>query len=139
MALARAGIEEVVINLSWQGAKISAALGDGSAFGLRIRYSDEGPVALETGGGIFRALPMLGPQPFLLVNGDVWCDYDFARAPRLDAEALAALVLVPNPSQHPRGDFGLARRPSTPCMWLRWALMAHHRNGCTWQLTVLLM
>jgi MurNAc alpha-1-phosphate uridylyltransferase len=113
MALARAGIEEVVINLSWQGAKISAALGDGSAFGLRIRYSDEGPVALETGGGIFRALPMLGPQPFLLVNGDVWCDYDFARAPRLDAEALAALVLVPNPSQHPRGDFGLARRPST--------------------------
>jgi len=109
-ALARAGIAEVVINLSWQGAKIPAALGDGSAFGLRIRYSDEGPVALETGGGIFRALPMLGPQPFLIVNGDVWCDYDFARAPRLDAEAQAALVLVPNPPQHPRGDFGLARR-----------------------------
>lgn len=112
-ALARAGIREVVINLSWQGAKIPAALGDGRAYGLRIQYSDEGPVALETGGGIFRALPLLGPQPFLLVNGDVWCDYDFARAPRLDAEALAALVLVPNPPQHPRGDFGLARRAST--------------------------
>ncbi|MEY3464519.1 MAG: hypothetical protein RL603_117 [Pseudomonadota bacterium] len=109
-ALARAGFRDVVINLSWQGAKIPAALGDGSAFGLRLHYSDEGPVALETGGGIFRALTLLGDAPFLVVNGDVWTDYDYARAPQLDAAALAALVLVPNPPQHPRGDFALERR-----------------------------
>lgn len=112
-ALARAGFRDVVINLSWQGAKIPAALGDGRAFGLNLHYSDEGPVALETGGGIFRALSLLGPEPFLVINGDVWSDFDPARAPQLDAEALAALVLVPNPPQHPRGDFGLARRAST--------------------------
>lgn len=112
IALARAGITEVVINLSWLGAAIPAALGDGARFGLRLRYSDEGPVALETGGGIFRALPLLGPAPFLVVNGDVWTDYDFAQLPPLDDHALAALVLVPNPPQHPRGDFALQPRAS---------------------------
>ncbi|MFM7707193.1 MAG: NDP-sugar synthase, partial [Gammaproteobacteria bacterium] len=90
LALARAGITDIVVNLSWQGGRIPEALGDGSRFGVALRYSDEGPVALETGGGIFRALPLLGAQPFLVVNGDVWTDYDFAQRPAPDADALAA-------------------------------------------------
>jgi MurNAc alpha-1-phosphate uridylyltransferase len=106
-ALARAGVREVVINLSWLGEQIRAALGDGAAFGLRIAYSEEGPEPLETGGGIFRALPLLGPGPFLLVNGDVHTDFDPGRLRRAP-EALAHLVLVPNPPHHPRGDFVLA-------------------------------
>lgn len=110
LALARAGITDIVINLAWQGGRIPEALGDGARFGVSLRYSDEGPVALETGGGIFRALPLLGAGPFLVVNGDVWTDYDFAQHPALDADALAALVLVPNPPQHPRGDFALRPR-----------------------------
>jgi MurNAc alpha-1-phosphate uridylyltransferase len=105
-ALARAGIREVVINLSWLGEKVRAALGDGASYGLSILYSDEGPVALETGGGILRALPLLGPAPFLVVSADVWTDIDFARL-RLEPDALAQLVLIPNPPHHPRGDFGL--------------------------------
>lgn len=109
-ALARAGLREIVINHAWLGAQIPAALGDGARHGVALRYSDEGDAALETGGGIFKALPLLGPEPFVVVNGDVWTDFDHARLPRLDADALAALVLVPNPPQHPRGDFAL--RPS---------------------------
>ena len=105
-ALARAGVREVVINLSWLGGQISAALGDGSSWGLSIVYSDEGPVALETGGGIHHALPLLGEQPFLLVNGDTFTDFDFAQL-RLGSAELARLVLVPNPSHHPGGDFAL--------------------------------
>jgi MurNAc alpha-1-phosphate uridylyltransferase len=105
-ALARSGIHEVVINLSWLGEQLRAALGDGSDFGVRITWSDEGPVPLETGGGIFRALPLLGPEPFLVVNGDIWTDIDFGRL-RLEPEAHAHLVLIPNPPHHPRGDFGL--------------------------------
>jgi N-acetyl-alpha-D-muramate 1-phosphate uridylyltransferase len=105
-ALARAGIREVVINLSWLGEKLRAALGDGADYGVSITYSEEGPVALETGGGILRALPLLGPEPFLVVSGDVWTDIDFARV-RLEPGALAHLVLIPNPPHHPRGDFGL--------------------------------
>jgi len=105
-ALAKAGIRDVVINLSWLGEKIRTQLGDGAAFGVRISYTDEGPVALETGGGIFNAMPLLGPGPFLVVNGDTWTDIDF-RALELDSEALARLVLVPNPPHHPRGDFGI--------------------------------
>jgi N-acetyl-alpha-D-muramate 1-phosphate uridylyltransferase len=106
-ALARAGIREVVINLSWLGEKLRAALDDGAAYGVRIAWSEEGPVPLETGGGIFQALPLLGPAPFLVVNGDVWCDIDFGTL-ELPAGAQARLVLVPNPPQHPRGDFALA-------------------------------
>ncbi len=75
-ALARAQIHEIVINLSWLGEQIRSALGDGSAYGVSIQYSDEGAVALETGGGIFKALPLLGNAPFLVVNGDVWTDLD---------------------------------------------------------------
>jgi MurNAc alpha-1-phosphate uridylyltransferase len=110
LALARAGITDIVVNLSWQGARIPEALGDGARLGVSLRYSDEGPVALETGGGIFRALPLLGEGPFLVVNGDVWTDFDFAQRPVPAADALAALVMVPNPPQHPRGDFALRPR-----------------------------
>jgi len=106
-ALARAGVREVVINLAWLGAKIRDALGEGGRWGLRIAYSDEGEVAFETGGGIFRALPLLGDAPFLVVNGDVWTDFDFTQV-RIEADADAHLVLVPNPPQHARGDFTLA-------------------------------
>ena len=105
-ALARAGIREVVINLSWLAGKLRAALGDGRDFGVSISWSDEGPVPLETGGGIFRALPQLGPGPFLVVNADIWTDIDFGLL-TLAPEAQAHLVLIPNPPHHPRGDFGL--------------------------------
>jgi N-acetyl-alpha-D-muramate 1-phosphate uridylyltransferase len=111
-ALARAGIRDVVINLSWLPDRLREALGDGTAYGVRVTYTDEGPVPLETGGGIFNALPLLEPGPFLVVNGDTFTDIDFAALVR-GAEAdtligtLARLVLVPNPIQHPRGDFGL--------------------------------
>jgi MurNAc alpha-1-phosphate uridylyltransferase len=111
-ALARAGVRDVVINLSWLADKLRTALRDGSEYGLRIIYSDEGPVALETGGGIFNALQLLGPGPFLVVNGDTFTDIDFgALQARADEDtrsgALARLVLVPNPTQHRHGDFGL--------------------------------
>jgi MurNAc alpha-1-phosphate uridylyltransferase len=106
--LATAGFREVVVNTAWLGDRIEAALGNGEQHGLSIVYSHERPDALETGGGIFNALPLLGPDPFLLVNGDVWIDIDFAtlrHAP--DEGVLAHLVLVTNPPQHPRGDFRL--------------------------------
>ena len=105
-ALARAGVREVVINVSWLGEQLRAALGDGHDFGVRISWSEEGPVPLETGGGIFRALPLLGPGAFLVVNADIWTDIDFGRL-ALASEAHAHLVLIPNPPHHPRGDFGL--------------------------------
>jgi N-acetyl-alpha-D-muramate 1-phosphate uridylyltransferase len=105
-ALARAGIGEVVINLSWLGEQLRTALGDGREYGVRITWSEEGPVPLETGGGIFRAVPLLGPGAFLVVNADIWTDVDFARL-RLEPDAHAHLVLIPNPPHHPRGDFGL--------------------------------
>ena len=105
-ALARAGVREVVINLSWLGAQIRSALGDGDRWGLRIHYSEEGAVALETGGGIFRALSRLGPEPFLIVNGDVFTDFDLARLGLREGDH-AQLLLVPNPPQHPAGDFTL--------------------------------
>ena len=104
--LAAAGIREVVINTSWLGEQIPAALGDGSRWGVAIRYSPEPWPALETGGGIHQALPLLGPEPFLLVNGDVFADVDFA-ALRLAQGNLGHLVLVPNPPHHVKGDFGL--------------------------------
>lgn len=105
-ALAKAGIRDVVINLSWLGERIKAALGDGHDYGVRIYYSEEGPVPLETAGGIFNALPWLGPEPFLVVNGDVWTHIDFSRL-ALDDTADAFIVLVPNPTHNPRGDFAL--------------------------------
>jgi MurNAc alpha-1-phosphate uridylyltransferase len=109
--LARAGFAEIVINHAHLGALIEASLGDGSRWGLRIRYSPEGQ-ALETAGGIARALPLLGDGPFLVVNGDVFTDFDFGRAPGIAAQfgALglrAWAVLVDNPPEHPQGDFSL--------------------------------
>jgi MurNAc alpha-1-phosphate uridylyltransferase len=105
-ALARAGVREVVINLAWLGSQIRAALGDGAAYGVRITYSDEGSTALETGGGIFNALPHLSPGPFLVINGDTWSDIDYGQL-TLAPEADAHLVLASNPPHIPRGDFGL--------------------------------
>ncbi|HWW19814.1 MAG TPA: nucleotidyltransferase family protein [Steroidobacteraceae bacterium] len=100
------GLSEVVINLAWLGNVIRERLGDGARWNLHIRYSDEGAEPLETGGGVFKALPWLGPDPFLIVNGDVFTDYDFA-ALRIAPEAWAQLVLVPNPPQGLHGDFSL--------------------------------
>jgi len=106
LGLARAGIGSLVVNLWWLGGQIRDFLGDGARYGVAIRYSEERPRALETAGGIFQALPLLGPGPFAVVNGDVYTDYPFARL-GLGAGCDAHLVLVPNPPQHPRGDFGL--------------------------------
>lgn len=109
-ALAAAGVRDVVINHAWLGARIEDALGDGAEYGLRITYSPEAP-ALETGGGIVAALPWLGPDPFLVINGDVWTDLSPTALPwetfRDDATRLAHLVLVPNPVHNPEGDFSL--------------------------------
>ena len=80
--LAALGVEEVVVNISWLAEQFPAALGDGARWGLRIAYSHEGATPLETGGGMWNALPLLGDAPFVLANGDVWTDYDFARLPR---------------------------------------------------------
>jgi MurNAc alpha-1-phosphate uridylyltransferase len=104
--LARGGVRDVVINLAWLGRQIRAALGDGSSWGMSIRYSDEGARALETGGGIFKALPWLSGEPFLVVNADVYTDFDFATL-QIAADAWAQLLLVPNPAHHPEGDFAL--------------------------------
>jgi MurNAc alpha-1-phosphate uridylyltransferase len=105
--LARAGFTAAVINHAHLGHMLEAALGDGSRFGISIRYSPE-PEALETAGGIARALPMLGEKPFLVVNADVYSEYDFAALAGIDLnDRLAHLVLVDNPPQHPRGDFAL--------------------------------
>jgi len=107
-ALAMAGFRDVVVNVSWLGAQIRSALGDGSRCNVRLSYSDEGPEPLETGGGIFRALPLLGPAPFLVLNGDIWTDYPFARlGEALRPADLAHLVLVENPAHNPDGDFVL--------------------------------
>lgn len=105
-ALARAGFTDIVVNHAHLGGQIEQMLGDGSGYQVRIAYSPEGDKALETGGGIFRALPLLGDGPFLVVNGDVWTDYPFAQLPR-EPQGLAHLVLVENPSHHPQGDFAL--------------------------------
>ena len=104
--LAAAGFKEIVINHAHLGEQIEAALGDGSRWGLQIKYSPEPPGALETAGGIANALPLLGDAPFLLVNGDVYCDVDFGRFSGLTA-ANAHLVMVANPAHHSGGDFSL--------------------------------
>lgn len=107
--LAAAGFREVVINHAHLGEQIEALLGDGDAWGLRIRYSPEPPGALETAGGIANALGLLGDSgPFLVVNGDIYCDWSpTAAASALKAGDLAHLVLVANPDHNPAGDFAL--------------------------------
>ena len=105
--LSRAGFHEVVINHHYLGEQIEQALGDGSRWQLRIHYSPEREI-LETAGGILQALPLLGEQPFLVVNADIWTDFDYARLRNLPAgDDLAHLVLVPNTDHHPEGDFCL--------------------------------
>ncbi|SDT87464.1 N-acetylmuramate alpha-1-phosphate uridylyltransferase MurU [Halopseudomonas salegens] len=113
-ALARSGIRQVVINHAWLGEQIEAHFADGAALGVEIQWSRE-TEPLETGGGIFQALPLLGDQPFVLVNGDIWTDFDFAGL-QLPANKLAHLVLIDNPAHHPQGDFvmrqGAVRNPA---------------------------
>ena len=109
--LAAAGIKEIVINHAWLGALIEQTLGDGHQWGVHIRYSAE-TVALETAGGIATALPLLGTDPFLVINGDIWCDWEPAQALEIASSLQctaqqAWLLLVANPAHHPHGDFGL--------------------------------
>jgi len=105
-ALRDAGVGQIVINTGWLGEQLPARFGDGDALGVRLHWSHEG-TPLETAGGIRRALPLLGEAPFILVNGDIWSDFDFHRLGALDGDDLAHLVLVDNPAHHPHGDFHL--------------------------------
>jgi MurNAc alpha-1-phosphate uridylyltransferase len=105
--LARAGIGDVVINISWLADQIRDALGDGSNYSLNIIYSDEGEEALETAGGIINAMPHLGDSPFIVINGDIWCDFDLSALANRKLEHEAHLVLVKNPEHNPNGDFAL--------------------------------
>lgn len=108
LKLREAGLRDFVINHAWLGEKLEAALGDGAALGVHIQWSREGE-PLETAGGIVRALPLLGSEPFAVVNADIWTDYPFARLLQgLPAARLARLVLVPNPAHNRKGDFCLA-------------------------------
>jgi len=105
--LAKAGLKDVVINISWLADQIREALGDGSNYSLNITYSDEGAEALETAGGIVNAMPHLGDEPFIVINGDIWCDYDLTRLMNRNLEYEAHLVLVNNPEHNTEGDFAL--------------------------------
>lgn len=102
--LKSAGFENVVINLSYLGDKIQQYLGNGKRFGLQIEYSLEGEEPLETAGGIIRALPLLGDEPFLVINGDIWCNHSLS-FPQLDKNNKGHLVLVDNPEHNKNGDF----------------------------------
>ena len=106
--LAQLGVSQVIINLAYLGEKIRTYVGDGSGFGLKVDYSQE-PEPLETGGALLQAMPLLGDAPFLLLNGDVWCDLDLRQliGPPLAQDQLGRLLLVPNPDFHPRGDFAI--------------------------------
>ena len=104
--LAAIGVRDVVINTSWLAHQFPQQLGDGSRWDLRLHYSYEGATPLETGGGMCKALALLGDAPFIAVNGDIWTDYDYASLPH-EPRGDAHLVLVDNPSQHPDGDFAL--------------------------------
>ncbi|MGS2724229.1 N-acetylmuramate alpha-1-phosphate uridylyltransferase MurU [Porticoccus sp. GXU_MW_L64] len=104
--LAAAGVTELVINTAWLGQQIQDYVGDGSRYGVQVQWSPESE-PLETGGGIYAALPLLGEQPFLVLNGDIWTDFPFRQLAQrgLAQDEQAHLVLVPNPAQHPQGDF----------------------------------
>jgi N-acetyl-alpha-D-muramate 1-phosphate uridylyltransferase len=130
LAFARAGMERIVINLAWLGSQISDYLGDGARYGVTIICSEERPQALETAGGIFRALPHLLPGPFAVVNGDIYTHFPFD-ALKLPDACDAHLVLVPNPPQHPDGDFGLQRGLALPAAASRYTFsgIAMYRSG----------
>lgn len=104
--LREAGITDLVINLAYLGEQIETFLGSGRRYGVCIQYSWERSVALETGGGVFHALPLLGEDSFMVLNGDIWCPFPFRELP-IDPPGLAHLVLVDNPAYHPAGDFVL--------------------------------
>ncbi len=106
-SLRKMGVKEIVINVCYFADKIKEVLGDGSRYGVRIIYSDE-EIALETGGGIFQALPFLGSDPFIVLSCDVLTDYPLKQLPTLSNQ-LAHLILVDNPIYHPKGDFGLEK------------------------------
>jgi MurNAc alpha-1-phosphate uridylyltransferase len=110
--LAAAGFREIVINHAHLGSLIEQTLGDGSQWGLHIQYSPEPPGALETAGGIATALPLLGSESFLVVNGDVYCDINFSRFSALTVTD-AHLVMVENPVHHTGGDFSLLPSPAS--------------------------
>jgi MurNAc alpha-1-phosphate uridylyltransferase len=104
-----AGFTHIHINTSWLAETLQAALGDGSRYGVHLYFSYEGPEPLETGGGLFKMLPRLGREPFLVVNGDVFTDFPFETLKhRLKPDFLAHLVMVDNPAHHPKGDFHLS-------------------------------
>ena len=105
--LSQAGINDVVINTAWLGEQIREKLGEGKKYGVSISYSDEGEQALETAGGIIKALPLLGDEAFLVVNGDIWCDYDFSQLATRKIHTQAHLILVDNPDHNHSGDFAL--------------------------------
>ncbi|QWT20418.1 nucleotidyltransferase family protein [Bacillus sp. NP157] len=105
--LAAADVRYIAINTSHLADQFADVLGDGSRWGVRLRYSYEGPTPLETGGGMLKALPLLGSDPFIVVSADIWSDIDYAALPREPA-GVAHLVMVPNPDFHPAGDFALA-------------------------------
>jgi MurNAc alpha-1-phosphate uridylyltransferase len=105
--LAKAGIKDIVINISWLADQIRETLGDGSKYSLNISYTDEGEEALETAGGIINAMPQLGDEPFIVINGDIWSDYDLTRLINRCSEHEAHLVLVNNPEHNTAGDFAI--------------------------------
>ena len=105
--LAQAGFTEVIINVAWLGQQIIEALGNGEKYNLNISYSNEGDQALETGGGIYNALPLLGEEPFLVINGDVWTDYPFESVRSFQLKDKAHLILINNPEHNPKGDFAI--------------------------------
>ena len=105
-SLVGAGIREIIINTGRLGEVIESRFGSGAEYGAEIRYSKEGEEPLETGGGIKHALPLLGEEPFIVVNGDIWTDFNFRRLLQENIRPVH-LVLVPNPPHHPQGDFVL--------------------------------
>ncbi|VVM81805.1 N-acetylmuramate alpha-1-phosphate uridylyltransferase [Pseudomonas fluorescens] len=135
-ALAGAGFTEIVINHAWLGQQIEDFLGDGSRYGVSIQYSPEGE-PLETGGGIFRALALLGDEAFVVVNGDIWTDYDFSVLHQ-PISGLAHLVLTDNPPHHPGGDFNLIEgqvldgQPDAPTLTYSGIAVLHPQlfDGC---------
>jgi MurNAc alpha-1-phosphate uridylyltransferase len=144
--LARAGFREVIINTGHLGELLPAALGAGDRWNLTLRYSEEPPEALETGGGIFQALPLLGPAPFAVVSGDIWTDFKLARLRHVKCD-YAHLVMVPNPTHHPEGDLSLRggrlRSTGEPRYTFSGIAVYHPRffHGCEagrWRITGLL-
>ena len=105
--LASAGFKDIVINVAWLGQQIIDTIGDGEKYNLNIIYSNEGDQALETGGGIYNALTLLGEEPFLVINGDVWTDYPLQKLYDYPLKDKAHLVLVNNPQHNPQGDFSI--------------------------------